>query len=75
MVGLGGCPVAVTVYPPGRGCLHSALLAQSPGCVVYHSTERQVVRGQRFAPRKNVFRRRGDEPAGLAGFGASRDEF
>lgn len=24
MVGLGGCPVAVTVYPPGRGCLHSA---------------------------------------------------
>lgn len=28
MVGLGGCPVAVTVYPPGRGCLHSASLTK-----------------------------------------------
>lgn len=27
-LGLGGCPVAVTVYPPGRGCLHSAPLAK-----------------------------------------------
>lgn len=42
MVGLGGCPVAVTVYPPGRGCLHSALLSKSSGCVEYPSTERQV---------------------------------
>lgn len=41
VLGLGGCPVAVTVYPPGRGCLHSALLSRSPGCVLYSSAKRQ----------------------------------
>lgn len=50
MVGLGGCPVAVTVYPPGRGCLHSALLTQSPGCVVYSSTLRELVHAERCNP-------------------------
>lgn len=53
MVGLGGCPVAVTVYPPGRGCLHSASLTQSPGCVEYSSAKRQLGRVERFTPAKH----------------------
>lgn len=49
VLGLGGCPVAVTVYPPGRGCLHSALLSRSPGCVEYSSAKRQ------FSARRTVY--------------------
>lgn len=55
VVGLGGCPVAVTVYPPGRGCLHSAPLARSPGCVEYPSARRQLVRAARFTPQNTAF--------------------
>lgn len=43
VLGLGGCPVAVTVYPPGRGCLHSASRARSPGPRWYPSAESQLV--------------------------------
>lgn len=55
--GLGGCPGAVTVYPPGRGCLHSAPLATSPGCVRDPSARRQVVRAGRFPSPNSVFLR------------------
>lgn len=56
VLGLGGCPVAVTVYPPGRGCLHSAPRAQSPGCVRYHSAEAgSSARRGMFTPRNTAF--------------------
>lgn len=43
--GLSGCPVAVTVYPPGRGCLHSATLAQeSPAASCIPPRNGQLVR-------------------------------
>lgn len=75
VVGLGGCPVAVTVYPPGRGCLHSALLSKSPGCVEYPSTERQVVHARHFASQNSVFRRQRTNCKGIPGYGLCRGGF
>lgn len=75
VLSLGGCPVAVTVYPPGRGCLHSALLTQSPGCDVYPSTERQVVHAERFTPQNTCILFQRTERKCVSRLSVRREEF
>lgn len=64
MEGLGGCPVAVTVYPPGRGCLHSARLYTKSRLRRVFLREATISAGHTVYPRKTPSSPRKEQTTG-----------